>query len=376
MQTAVARPIPFASNPDLDFLLAQVAEAVQLSEAQHTLAKTRYDSIADWLSAPGSPLTGFYPSIYAQGSMRLGTTVKPRGSVEFDLDLVCELSGTPGSAMEVYDRLHDRLVSRGTYRPLVEKKNRCVRLNYAGEFHLDIIPAVRDGARGGTSVLVPDCERRAWTASNPKGFAEWFRSRSAVALLEKRARADAEPLPAQVAADQKPALAVSVQLLKRARDVRFDGSDDSPRSILLTTLAAHYYSGDRCVATATIGALRGIREAIAAAAPRPIEVINPANTAERFSDCLTPQRYRALREYVADLESRFLKLLATQGIDAVQTDLEGIFGEKPVNAALAKYGELLKSRRDGHRLSYSTAGIGVVSSVSSTRAPRNTYYGD
>ena len=80
--------------------------------------------------------------------------------------------------------------------------------------------------------------------------------------------------------------------------------------------------------------------------------------------------------FVADLESNLLKLLETQGIDALQTQLEGIFGEKPVSAALAKYGELLKSRRDGHRLSYSAAGIGVVSSVSSTRVPRNTYYGD
>ena len=71
---------------------------------------------------------------------------------------------------------------------MIELKNRCVRVSYATEFHLDILPACPDRYAGGTCVVVPDRKVQHWKASNPKGFAQWFlrtcESR-AVRLLEK-----------------------------------------------------------------------------------------------------------------------------------------------------------------------------------------------
>ena len=41
----------------------------------------------------------------------------------------------------------------------------------------------------------------------------------------------------------KAPLQIAVQVLKRHRDIYFDGSDDAPISIIITTLAARAYQG-------------------------------------------------------------------------------------------------------------------------------------
>ena len=74
--------------------------------------------------------------------MRIDTTVKPWRHVEFDLDLVCELT-TPARPLDplVAYNLLARMKSSGIYAPNpFEPRYRCIRLNYANNFHLDIVP--------------------------------------------------------------------------------------------------------------------------------------------------------------------------------------------------------------------------------------------
>ena len=84
-------------NPDLEFMLGQVAETLQLTPTQRRLAEERYGGIASWLAGSDSPLGSLRPRLYPQGSMSLGTTVRPRKSVEYDLDVVCEMDDTGAS---------------------------------------------------------------------------------------------------------------------------------------------------------------------------------------------------------------------------------------------------------------------------------------
>ena len=220
-------------SSELNYLLGEVAEAVQLTPTQYLAAEARYKAVGEWLGAEGSPLEAFAPVVYAQGSMALQTTVRPHGEVEHDLDLVCQVHDTKLTAMGLYWAVRDRLMAHEKYRKMLKEKKRCVSLEYAGEFHLDIVPATPDPDRGGTCILVPDKDLEHWTPSNPLGYVSWFKKRSVQLLLEKMAKADVKPLPAQVDVEAKAPLAVGVQLLKRARDVMFDGDDSAPRSILV-----------------------------------------------------------------------------------------------------------------------------------------------
>src|ERR1044072_8753851 len=107
----MAAPYLASANADLDYLLTEVARALQLTAEQYALAVKHYRAVGIWLAAPDSPLFRFRPSIYPQGSMALETTVRPRFRDEYDLDLVCQLLTTGLSAMEVYHLVHNRLAA-------------------------------------------------------------------------------------------------------------------------------------------------------------------------------------------------------------------------------------------------------------------------
>ena len=240
-----------SANHQLDVLLEIVCVKLQLTKTQFDTADGRYHTIGDWLLAPESAIRRFRPQIYPQGSLNLGTTVKPYQANEFDLDLVCELQLSadqhPG---KVYQAIWDRMAEHDTYRKMMKRRSRCIRLEYANDFHLDIVPGIPDPDENGGHILVPDLQadlapehprNDIWKPSNPRGYKEWFKSKCYYPL--KEARASAEPLPQPEPIHQKPALKRAVQLFKRWRDIQFaDRRELQPPSIILTTLAGYFHA--------------------------------------------------------------------------------------------------------------------------------------
>jgi hypothetical protein len=279
------------------------------------------------------------------------------------------------TAMEVYNAVHARLMAHATYAPMVEKKNRCVRINYAHQFHLDIIPAEPDLAVGGDAIRVPDRELRSWSPSNPKGYIAWFTARSLVTLTEMRKRLD--PLPSPTPAEEKAPLTIAVQLMKRRRDMVCD-ADVAPRSIVLTTLAAEYYRGTDNVLTALAHIVAGIQQRIRNAKPGRITVCNPTNSAEKFCESFDPPgRYAAFTKFIDQLENDIAEIGAAQGIPDIERVLAKKFGIEPVKKAIAAYGTRLKSQRDDAALKFvGGSGLSIVTGYDKSRnAPRNTDFG-
>ncbi len=250
----------------LDDLLNRIGVKLQISATAYGQAEDRYNAIGDWLRAKGSPLAQYDPEIYRQGSLRIGTTVKPKGRNEYDLDLVCEFQMDKElfpEPVKLLDIVWDRLYSNEMYRPMIERMNRCLRVNYANQFHLDILPACPNPEAGLHCVVVPDCDADDWKDSNPKGYALWFESEAQRARAEFK-RKNAEPLPEQQAFEELEPLKRAVQLMKRHRDVVFEKTPKlAPISIVLTTLAAQHYQGQASVNEA----LRGILDGIIASIP-------------------------------------------------------------------------------------------------------------
>ncbi len=165
------RLITDSDNSQLDGILDFLVQAVQLTPTQCQDAEQKYGAVARWLSAEGSTVRILSPQIYSQGSLRIDTTVRPLGADEFDLDLVCQLSASAvHTPSEVYGWLWSRMESNERYKLLLKAEPRCIRINYAGDFHLDIVPAIPEpGGSSATSLLIPDREMRTWHPSNPKG---------------------------------------------------------------------------------------------------------------------------------------------------------------------------------------------------------------
>jgi hypothetical protein len=231
-------------------LLDRLCQAIEPTHTQHQTAKSRYAGVGAWLAAsPDALFAG--TNIYAHGSFGIGTAVRPVGDGEYDVDLILFNPQFSTSFPPSYLKklVGVRLRENGNYAGLLEEKRRCWRLNYAGEFHMDITPSIHnpDCLNGGE--LVPEKATDTWKASNPKGYQDLFAARASLrprlrvteAIVADSARAGVEAFP-----DQRARTAVlqrTVQVCKRHRDVYFAkrNPDRAPISIVITTLASRAY---------------------------------------------------------------------------------------------------------------------------------------
>ena len=379
--------------PTLDALLELVCVELQLSDTQDRLARQHYDAVTDWLSRDGSPLEMFDPHIFPQGSQRLGTTTRPVRHAEYDLDAVCKLTAaedwTPG---ELYRLIWDRLWENGTYRPMMRRMPRCIRLEYAGNFHLDIAPAIPDVHCGGNCILVPDLdanlaiehpENNLWKSTNPQGYAEWFEGQCVPVwtLNAKYARAQIDPVPKKEAVHAKPALKRSVQLLKRWRDLAYsDRPKLAPPSIILTTLSGTFYEGQQSCSDAIDSILTETICRMSSSAP--LRLTNPAHSTENICEKWDqhPEAYDDFADSIAELHERWERLHRLRGIHLIERELSELFGESPVTSAIRAMTDrtIVQPRvnRTLHVQPKSGILLPAAMAGASLRMPPNVYHGD
>jgi len=363
----------------LEDLLDRIGAKLQITAIQFQQAEARYQAAVKWLEAEGSRTAAYRPIIYPQGSLAIGTTTKPLASEEFDLDLVLELAvdwrrvADPTLLLELVE---GRLREHGEYNRMVERKKRCIRLNYANEFHLDIMPACPDRSSGPNCVVVPDRTVKEWKASNPKGFAEWFEMRARLSV--KTILMEAERLPYPESYEQKPPLKRAVQLLKRWRDIHFEGSPkDAPVSIALTTLAATNYAGENSVYGALETILQGIVDSLPKGTQR-LVVLNPMNRQEDLSERWNSKRsYNTFAAGITRLRDEWGKLLLQGNLTGVHARLKELFGEHAASTAFNEQAKAIQKMRESNELAV-RRGTGLLvgaSSPGTLRVPRNTFYG-
>ncbi|UTW59655.1 nucleotidyltransferase [Kordiimonas sp. SCSIO 12603] len=237
----------------LDAVLYEIADKIQLSATKYDLAKDRYKAIADHLNEKESEVARFSPHIYPQGSFRIQTAVSNSDEKdEFDIDLILEMNIDTDNDPDVVLDSVCRSLDRGRYKGKVEKKRRCVQVQYS-DMHLDVTPAVllSKGLPSRPSQIF-DCHpnRANHVEAAPEGFALWFDEQVLPSqLLESRrlvAKASVDPVPDQKQLEEKPPKLVALQLIKRWRDMqdsRRKGDDEKIPSILLSKLAADYLEG-------------------------------------------------------------------------------------------------------------------------------------
>ena len=366
-----------SSLGQLDELLSEVCVVLQIPHSMYEDAKGKYEAVGKWLVGEGSPLHGADISIYAQGSVAIQTTVRPRRNEneEFDVDLVFEVRLPGLEPLQLYGWVLDRLRSNGTYAPLVEPLKRCIRLNYAGKFHLDVLPAVPDPQNGGTCILVPDRkDPRRWSPSNPRGFMSWFNDRAGRYFVEAEKRGT-EPLPQNVPSESRPPLKRAVQLMKRRRDVAFNRSDHAPRSVVLTTLAGEHYAGEQDVVSALVAVLDRVHDQIETSRG-PLLIRNPANADELFSEAWQADRvsYDRFTRFIQDFRDEMRALQTASGLGSVGKLLGAMFGESPTSEAMKRATARVEDARRSGSLRVGRGGR--LTSAAGVVVPRNTFFGE
>lgn len=379
----------------LSELLDLIGEVLDLTDTEYNNAVAKYGAVADHLKERGTLLAPYSPQLYAQGSFALGTMIRPLlEGEEYDLDMACELQieETATTPEWVYGAVGTRLKESAIHRPKLEPKRRCWRINYAGEFHMDVVPSIPAmGYRGpyGTRIRATDREKGvqvggwSWRSTDPKGYAKWFKERMRVILQERivafaeRAKAKVEEVPEYKV---KTPLQRAVQLLKRHRDVTLKhlACDDRPTSIILTTLAAKAYNNEAEVFQALVKLVREM--------PYHIEnrggvdwVPNPVNEEENFSDKWKndPRKKAIFLDWLRAVNADLDELLRQEGLDAITKKLGSLFDERIAKRTLEKFGERQRLLRESGGLRMKTgvaAGI-LTAGLSGTPVRGHSFYG-
>jgi len=275
------------------------------------------------------------------------------------------------------DAVYNFLREQTQYHGIVTRKNRCVRVSYAGRFHLDILPGCPDPLKGNHCILVPDRAAKSWKPSNPKGYASWFDSccESVIVRLAERA----EPIPPREASQFRSVLKLVTQLLKRWRDMEFSNRHEiAPISVVLTTLAGLSYSGESSITEALVQVVARMANAVPSQGR--LFVLNPANEDEDLSERWgsDANAYQAFVGGIRKLRIKLEALLKPAPLQDLAKAMRQMFGEDVANQALLEHAEFVEQTYKGGSLSV-TKHSGVLTGaavVAAVPVVKHTFYGD
>jgi len=114
-----------------------------------------------------------------QGSWPHQTIIRPADGVEFDADFMLvmkERADWAQSPKKYIDAVHAALARHGTYEDLVQPaKCRCVRVVYAGDYHVDVVPylVLVDGRQ-----VIVNGDEDNWEDTDPAGFTAWMKAKN------------------------------------------------------------------------------------------------------------------------------------------------------------------------------------------------------
>ncbi len=373
-------------QPDLlDELLRGIARDLDIPLEMFLEADRRYRHLATWLSDEcGIDLA---IEIYPQGSMRLGTVVRPDLSIEqYDLDMVflIHVSKQDLTKQELRDLVGELLAEyiqnegdKLPCMPKLEERGRCWTLDFHPlGFHLDVLPAIPhdDGAKN--AIAITDRDLHLWQYSNPIAYSDWFLAKVPASVFEDSLARMAKRLDRSI--EQVPHFMVRTplqrltQIVKRHRDVYFSEDPDmKPPSVLLTTLIAQSYRGGTDLQGAANDFIASVPDLIHYEDGRWV-VHNPVEKEENFADKwnTNPDRREAFLAWAEQLKTDLASASNARGLHKVATILNSGFGETPVRKATAALGASL-----------TTAGLSIESSGRLTteptdrRIPEHTFHG-
>jgi hypothetical protein len=394
-------------------ILEKLGQTLDISETQYNTAVKSYEAVGTWLSKDDSTLAPFNPEILPQGSFMLGTMVKPiNDKDDLDIDLVCQLKGkNPDWTQEdLKDQVGDRLKAHDIYKDMLDDEGRrCWTLVYSdsANYHMDILPSIVD--KGYRMILekafsdteLKDIEKLGiritdnesdnynwetnhleWLKSNPFGYGRWF-FQQATLEFTKAFSLNESIAPVPKYRKEKLPLQRVVQILKRHRDIKFNGDKDKPISIIITTLAAKAYNKETDIITGLVNVVRNMRNNIeerwSDEHGKMIKWIsNPVNDEENFADKWQeyPQREKNFFKWLDDVQKDLDDILGQRGrgLQFINESMKAPFGKEAVSKAFSSYGEKYLKQRESGTMKMA-AGTGMLGIAGRTSVPQHKPFG-
>jgi hypothetical protein len=404
-----------ASYSVLDVMLADIAIRIQLTPTDYQAATAHYEAINEWIDREESPLHGRVQLLYPQGGFMIGaTTARHSTEADFDIDVMAQIAWPANVDPEIaLSTLHAAIRGeRGSrYYDKAERKTRCSTVHYVG-MHLDLTPAVRLVKREDKTSHIfhskpsDASEPNLTLLANPYGFGQWFLKNTPAeevfglyvektaldydrARLEGMAEADADRVPVQLPAYRKSRAVISLQLIKRWRNLAYDRRHAKLR--LLPSVLLAYYVARNANRTGTLAEeliyqveCMIIALELVERSHRTVQEFNPTCQEDELTD-RWPANLAEQRIFIDELKAfaaQLDRLRLGVPLAEMQRILEALFGERPARDAVRKYTDQHvndnKANRGYHILREgSIPALGSVAVPAAARpTPRSSPWGD
>ncbi len=240
-----------------------VSNKVELNPDRIKTAKSKLDTIKTFLEN-SDKYRDLIIDLTPQGSYRQDTIIKPvTENNEFDVDALFLLKEIVDLEPKDYiSNLKALFKESERYENIVDSngKTRCVTLNYAGDFHMDIVPCIKQGE----SYFIMNKNDNVLEQTDADGYAEWFEEKNIIT---------------------EGKLVTVIKLIKYLRDIK---QNFSVKSVLITTLLGMQVYNDDDVSlysdipTALKTLINRLNNFLQSNTSTPI-IINPVLSSENFN---------------------------------------------------------------------------------------------
>lgn len=159
----------------------------------------------------------------------------------------------------------------------------------------------------------------------------------------------------------------------------FNGKDDKPISIIITTLAAKAYNRQTSIIDGLLHVVNNIDKYIEERRDANGKVIkwisNPVNPEENFADKwpANPQKQKNFYDWLSKLKADISGLMTKRGYD-IQFSMSEVFGQREVNKTFSNIGDAkLKFRESGAMKM--AAGSGLLGNVGRATVAQHSNFG-
>ena len=276
---------------------------MNLNQGRLDRLNTSVRAVDDYLK---DHLTG-YQKMERQGSYALGTLIKPvDDNDEYDADIQIVMNPNPKwQAKDYINEVYRTLKENQTYADKLRLKTRCVTIDYAGDFHLDVVPRVTFGGRHYV------CNRidNKFEETDGTGYRDWFNEQNRITGGN---------------------LKRVVRLLKYLRDHK---NNYTAKSILLTTLAGNTISpsdeGTEAVSTVSdtlVTVMTRMNDILQRNPVMPV-IQNPVLPTENFNRHWDQAKYANFRTRVNSHAQTAKKAKADPSNEAAVNTWKKLFGD-------------------------------------------------
>jgi len=369
-------------------VLEKVADDLNLSDTEFDSVITSYEAVGALLNSDRNITQYGAISIFPQGSIALGTTVKPLSKSDYDVDMVALLKNSDIDLRTLKHAIGNALKNSDRYKNRIEKLpnggKRCWTLNYRN-YHMDILPCKLDLNPAKYNEIdsiiathTDDGMNFTKVYTNPKGYLAWFLDKSNSYMKESKRLFSLEKVKEY---PRKTILQKIVQLIKRHRDVYFGSFGSSieqykPISIIITTLAARAYTGETDLIAGLLNVANNMNKYISKDSDGKYAIINPVNTKENFAEKWNSDTLKS--HYFFQWHNQLvkdIKELNTLDFINFANKAKVLFGKENVENVYKYFGEEAKSEREAGKLKMDKK-TGVLNSIAGVAVTAHTFFGE